>query len=66
MASIEQEILTTLREILVEVREIRRNLDKPSNPQQLLNEQDYLHDLKRLKQIRETFAKFPGEDNGTD
>jgi len=54
------EITSLLREILNELREIRRN----TNPQQILNETD--EELKKMQRIRETFNKFPGEHNGTD
>jgi len=56
------EITSLLREILNELREIRRNT-KPY-PQQILNETD--EELKKMQRIRETFNKFPGEHNGTD
>lgn len=61
--TIEEQILNTLKELLSEVREIRRNVQQPAN-KQILNEND--GELKRMKNLRDAFAKFPGEDNGTD
>ena len=70
MASIEENILSTLKEILTEVREIRRISQKPQESiSNLLTEDIQKHaqaQIQKMKHIKETFSKFPGEDNGTD